>query len=328
MEVRSTLSMNTLLSSRMSATQAQIQTLQRQVATGQRAETYAQLGTQAGANIALHNEANTVATFQQNNQVLIGRMSAMDQAMTAMHDPAESVKSDAYALMPSDTQRNALILSAQNAFSTVVNALQTSVGGRALFSGDGTDVTPIVSTVFSDLQSAITALPQPVDTTAVESTIDNFFSTPSNFYQGGSSLQPSAVDKNISVDYGILASDPAFKDLLQGLATIALMPTPDGVNITDAQYTTAIQGAASTLSQGVGQLNQLISSNGSNQALVENTNTQHATTLTMVQEQINTIEQTDLAEAASQLAQLSTQLQATYEMTAQLNQLSLINYLS
>lgn len=328
MEVRSTLSMNTLLSSRMSATQAQIQTLQRQVATGQRAETYAQLGTQAGANIALHNEANTVATFQQNNQVLIGRMSAMDQAMTAMHDPAESVKSDAYALMPSDTQRNALILSAQNAFSTVVNALQTSVGGRALFSGDGTDVTPIVSTVFSDLQSAITALPQPVDTTAVESTIDNFFSTPSNFYQGGSSLQPSAVDKNISVDYGILASDPAFKDLLQGLATIALMPTPDGVNITDAQYTAAIQGAASTLSQGVGQLNQLISSNGSNQALVENTNTQHATTLTMVQEQINTIEQTDLAEAASQLAQLSTQLQATYEMTAQLNQLSLINYLS
>lgn len=328
MEVRSTLSMNTLLSSRMSATQAQIQTLQRQVATGQRAETYAQLGTQAGANIALHNEASTVATFQQNNQVLIGRMSAMDQAMTAMHDPAESVKSDAYALMPSDTQRNALILSAQNAFSTVVNALQTSVGGRALFSGDGTDVTPIVSTVFSDLQSAITALPQPVDTTAVESTIDNFFSTPSNFYQGGSSLQPSAVDKNISVDYGILASDPAFKDLLQGLATIALMPTPDGVNITDAQYTAAIQGAASTLSQGVGQLNQLISSNGSNQALVENTNTQHATTLTMVQEQINTIEQTDLAEAASQLAQLSTQLQATYEMTAQLNQLSLINYLS
>lgn len=328
MEVRSTLSMNTLLSSRMSATQAQIQTLQRQVATGQRAETYAQLGTQAGANIALHNEANTVAIFQQNNQVLIGRMSAMDQAMTAMHDPAESVKSDAYALMPSDTQRNALILSAQNAFSTVVNALQTSVGGRALFSGDGTDVTPIVSTVFSDLQSAITALPQPVDTTAVESTIDNFFSTPSNFYQGGSSLQPSAVDKNISVDYGILASDPAFKDLLQGLATIALMPTPDGVNITDAQYTAAIQGAASTLSQGVGQLNQLISSNGSNQALVENTNTQHATTLTMVQEQINTIEQTDLAEAASQLAQLSTQLQATYEMTAQLNQLSLINYLS
>lgn len=327
MDVRSTLSMNTLLTSRISATQAQVQTLQRQVASGQRAETYAQLGTQAGINIALHNEADSAATFQQNNQVLISRMSAMDQAMTAMHDPVESVKSDAYALMPSDSQRNALILSAKNAFNTVVNALQTSIGGRALFSGDNTDVTPVVSTVFADLQNAISALPQPVDTTTVQSTIDNFFSTPSNVYQGGNPLQPSAIDKNISVNYGILASDPAFNDLLHGLATIALMPPADGVNINDAQYSAAIQAAANTLSKGVGQLNQLISSNGSNQALVENTNTQHATTLTMVREQINTIEQTDMAEAASQLAQLSTQLQATYEMTSQLNKLSLVNYL-
>jgi Flagellin and related hook-associated proteins len=327
MEVRSTLSMNTLLSSRMAAAQAQIQKLQGQVASGQRADTYAELGTQAGINIALHNEADAIETYQVNNEVIGSRMAAMDQAMIAIHDAAESVKSEAYALTPSDTPRTALINSATVAFNTVVNALQTSVGGRALFSGDQTGVTPIVSSVFADLKTAIAGLPTPGDATAVQAEIQNFFNTPSSFYQGGTSIRPSPIDRNITVDYGILASDSAFRDALQGLATIALTPKPDGVDTTDAEYTTVIQSAAATLSSGVGQLNQLISSNGTNQALVEGTNEQHAASLSMLQQQINTIEQTDMAEAASLLAQLRTQLEATYTMTAQLNQLSLVNYL-
>lgn len=327
MEVRSTLAMNTLLSNRLTSVQAQVQKLQDQVASGQKATTYAELGTQAGINIALHNEASTLAAYQASNAVLAGRMSAMDQAMTTMHDVAERVKSDAYALMPTDTPRTALINSAKGAFDTVVNALQVSVGGRALFSGDQTDVLPVVSNIFATLQTNIAALPTPTDATSVEAEIQNFFATTSNFYQGGNAVNPTPIDQNISVDYGILASDPAFKDLMQGLATIALTPKPDGVDTTDAEYATVIENAAALLSSGVGQLNQLISSNGTNQALVENTNQQQATTLTMVKEQINNIEQTDMVEAASLLAQLRSQLEATYAMTAQFNELSLVKYL-
>jgi flagellar hook-associated protein 3 FlgL len=327
MEVRSTLAMSTTLTNRMTTVQGQIQKLEQQVASGQKASTYAELGTQAGVNIALHNEAKSIATYQVNNHVIAGRMSAMDQAMISIHDATESVKNDAYALMPTDTQRTALINAAKGAFDTVVNALQVSVGGRALFSGDQTDVLSVVSSVFSDLQTNIAGLATPLDATSVEAEIQNFFGTTSNFYQGGNAIQAAAIDQNMTVDYGILASDPAFRDVLQGLATIALTPKPNVTDTTDAEYTTVIQNAAALLSSGIGQLNALISSNGSNQALVENTNTQHETTLVMVQTQINDIEQTDMTEAASQLAMLRTQLEATYEMTAQINQLSLVNYL-
>jgi len=327
MEVRSTLAMNTLLSSRMTATQGQIQRIEQQVASGKKADTFAQLGTEAGIDIALHNEANSIATYQVNNKIIAGRLSAMDQSMIAIHDVTESVKSDAYALMPSDAQRGALIDKATAAFNTVVNALQVSVGGRSLFSGEKTDTLPVDPDVMTTLKANIALLPNPLDATAVEAEISNFFSTTGNFYQGGSLTTATAIDQNLSIDYNIVASDPAFRTTLQGLATIALAPKPDGTNTTDAQYATVVANTASLLSAGVGGVNALISSNGNNQALVETTNTQHEATLTLVGTQINTLEETDMTTAATQLALLRTQLEATYAMTSQINELSLVNYL-
>lgn len=327
MEIRSTLAMNTLLANRLTTSQAQLQKLQDQVASGQKASTFAELGTQAGICIALHNEAGSIEAYQQSNEMILSRIAAMDQAMTAIHDVAESVKSDAYAVMSSDDQRTALRNSARGGLDSVINALQVSVSGRALFSGDQTDVIPLVSNLLTTLQANIAALPTPADATSVETAIQNFFATASNYFQGGGAINPTPVDKNISIDYGILASNSAFKDVLQGLVTIALTPAPDGIDTTEAEYATIIQNAAASLSSGVGQLNQLISFNGSNQSLLQTINDQHATTLTMVKTQINTIEETDMTEAAAQLSQLRTQIEATYAMTSQLNQLSLVKYL-
>lgn len=319
--------MNTLLSSQMTAMQSRIQKLEQQVASGQKASSFVELGTQAGVDIALHNEARSIDTYRTNNEIVVSRMAAMDQAMTAIHDAAEKVKSDAYALGPSDTQREALVDSANSAFGATVNALQTAVGGRSLFGGDQTDVVPIVSSVFSDLQTNIAALSNPLDATAVQGAIQSFFASSANYYQGGNAINPAAVDKHLTVDYGILATDPAFRDTLEGLATLALTPRPDGVNTTDAQYASVVQGAAGLLSQGVGQLNELVSTNGSNQALVQSTNQQHDATLTLLGTRINDLEQTDMSQAASALSLLRTQLEATYSMTANINSLSLVNYL-
>ena len=443
MQVLSTLAMNTLLSARMTTIEAQIQRLEQQVASGQKADTFAGLGTQATIDIALHNEAQSLETYQTSNQLIIARMKTMDQAMMAMHDAAESVKNEAYALTTTETQRTALIAAATTAFDTIINHLQVSVSGRALFAGTETAASPLKSTIFADIATSITApanakaaasdiaaffgwatftpdsttlavvdtdsitlsvknadanvvnyvfefddngsVPPtpPIDPNAPAGTVTTFpvpfvagdtaqqrlakafdvirtagFTvnankdgsyeirhstltgatnsvtglTPtspstSDYYQGGSTIQQVAIDKNLKVDYGITGDNPAFRDILQGLATIALTPQPDGVNTTDADYAMVIQNAAAKLSSGVGRLNALISKNGSNQALVESTNLQHEATLTAVQSQINDIEQTDMTTAATQLSLLRTQLEATYSMTAQIGQLSLVNYL-
>ncbi|MBK8176278.1 MAG: hypothetical protein IPK66_13745 [Rhodospirillales bacterium] len=327
MQVLSTLAMNTFLSSRMTTMNADIQRLEQQVATGQKANSFSDLGTQAGINIALHNEANTINTYMENNKIHAVRLSAMDQAMTTIRDAAEAVKNQAYAMTSTDTERNALINTAKSAFNSVLNALQTAVGGRALFSGDATSTSPMVSTQYTDVQANISGLANPLDASAVETEIQTFYATSSNFYQGGNAIPPTPIDQYQKIDYGILASDQSFQNILQGLATMALTPEPNGVDTTDAQYTTVIRNAAALLTSGVGQANALISANGTNQALVDSTTTHHETTLAMLQSQINDIEQTDVAQAASQLSLLRTQLEATYSMTAQINQLSLVNYI-
>lgn len=324
MQVRSNVSMSSFLASRMTEIQAHIQKVEQQVSTQQKAASYAELGTQASVDIALHNERNSVDNYHAGNTILIARMSAMDQAMLAIHDAAEAVKSDAYALTPTDSQRTALINKAAGALASVINALQVAVGGRELFSGDATGSPAIKPTTMTDLQAALTT---PTDATIVATDIATFFAGATNFYGGGAALKATAIDQNLTVDYGIEASNAAFVDLLQGLATIALAPKPDGVVTTDATYATAIQGAAQKLTSGVGQVNALISANGSNQALVTSANEQHALTLTMLKSQINDLEMTDLTEAASQISMLRTQLEATYSMTAQLNRLTLLDYM-
>jgi flagellar hook-associated protein 3 FlgL len=329
MQVISTLAMNTLLSGRMNAVEAQIQQLEKQVSSGLKTDTYNDLGAQAAIDIALHDEGRSIETYQTNNQLIATRMTAMDQAMNAINDAGQTIQDQAFALTDSDTQRTALVNGAKSALATVLNALQVSVGGRAVFAGDQTDTSPLRSTIAADLGASITSAlsSAPADkAAAVTGAAQALFADPANFYQGGAHINAVAIDKNLRVDYGIEGDNAAFRDVLQGLATIAVTPKP-GTDLSAADYGTIINDAAATIAHGLGQLRALIASNGSNQALVESTNAQHAATLTMVQSQINTIEQADIPTAATQLSLLRTQLQATYALTSQIGQLSLVDYL-
>jgi flagellar hook-associated protein 3 FlgL len=79
---------------------------------------------------------------------------------------------------------------------------------------------------------------------------------------------------------------------------------------------------------GVGGIQNLIAKNGLNQTQIDDASTRHEATLTVVKSQIDDIESVDLADASAKITQLRTQLQASFELTAQLKSLSLVNFLS
>jgi flagellar hook-associated protein 3 FlgL len=152
------------------------------------------------------------------------------------------------------------------------------------------------------------------------------------YYLGGPPHAPAAVDTGLTVDYSITASDSAFLTLMQGLYTLASLPQPAGPTavppaLSDSQFDAAASAAASTISQGLTQLQALTEKNGRNEQFLNDENTAHDATLTVLQTQIDNIEQVNLADASTRLTQLKTQLDASYHVVADLSTLSLIDFL-
>ena len=75
------------------------------------------------------------------------------------------------------------------------------------------------------------------------------------------------------------------------------------------------------------QLQALTEKNGRNEQFLNDENTAHDATLTVLQTQIDNIEQVNLPDASTRLTQLKTELDASYHVVADLSSLSLIDFL-
>ena len=67
--------------------------------------------------------------------------------------------------------------------------------------------------------------------------------------------------------------------------------------------------------------------NGRNEQFLSDESNVHDSTLTVLQTQIDNIEQVDLADASTRLTQLRTQLDASFHITASLSSLNLVDFL-
>jgi flagellar hook-associated protein 3 FlgL len=216
--------------------------------------------------------------------------------------------------------------------------------GQAVVSIVDKTVTPPTTTVLTPAQYTITGIGSltggtvtptgPALTPGQYITIQQAapLDSASGYYLGGPAHAPAAVDTGLTVDYSITASDPAFLTLMQGLYTLASLPQPVGPTATppalsDSDFDAAASAAASTISQGLTQLQALTEKNGRNEQFLNDENTAHDATLTVLQTQINNIEQVNLADASTRLTQLKTQLDASYHVVADLSTLSLIDFL-
>src|SRR5262249_62436921 len=127
-------------------------------------------------------------------------------------------------------------------------------------------------------------------------------------------------------------ADPSFQTILQGLYTIAALPQPAGPTATppslsDSDFDTIASGAASTISTGLTQLQAVTQKNGRNEKFLKDESDSHDATLTVLSTQIDNIEAVDLADASTRLAQLKTQLDASFHVTADLQAISLVDLL-
>ena len=284
--------------------------VQEQIASGKNATTYAGFGDQAQvltATIAANarNDAYTSAT-----KLAVTQTDLQDTQLTSLSSLVTSLKkavSDAVA----NNDGTTLMSQAQSIFdqaSAILNSKDAN--GDYIYSGGKTDVPPITVGSLSGLTPLASV---------------------SGAFANGNLQKSVQVADGVTVGYGLTASDVA-TGLMQALKDIADFDAGAGGNFNTATSLTAAQNTF--LTNAIGQvtnvytdLNATTAANGYVSNRLTDAQGQQSSMNTLYKGFVSDIQDTNMAQAATQLSLNQTQLQAALQVTAGLHQLSLLNYL-
>jgi flagellar hook-associated protein 3 FlgL len=209
---------------------------------------------------------------------------------------------------------------AEGAIGQLFSTLNTRLGDRYLFAGDATDTPPFDGTdqLISDVRAIAASAAGTIDFNAQ---IDAYFDAQTGPYQQGI----YAGTSNISDADSINAIHPALTELVKGLSILSLAQSNPNIAIIDNDPT-ILQTAASKLLAAASGITNLQADQGFKQERIEreqNTLNTEETILTLSFEQITGRDQ---FEAASELRQLETNLEASFLVTSRLADLQFLNF--
>jgi flagellar hook-associated protein 3 FlgL len=283
---------------------------QEQIASHKNSDTYAGFGNQTQvltATIAANarNGAYTTAT-----NFAVTQTDLQDTQLTSLASLAAQLKkavSDAVANNDATTLMN----QAKSIFDQASAILNTKdANGDYMYSGGKTDVAPMTATSLSDLA----ALP-----------------SASAAFANGDLKKSVQVADGTSVSYGITASDIG-TGLMQALKDIANFDAGgtgdfDSASSLSAAQNTFLTNAITQTTTVNSDINAAAATNGYVSNRLTDAQTQQTSMDTLYKGFVSNIQDTNMAQAATQLSLNQTQLQAALQVTAGLHQLSLLNYL-
>ncbi|MFV3126439.1 flagellin [Niveispirillum sp. KHB5.9] len=346
----STLSLARQTRNNVRVTQTEMQTLQQELSTGRKIDVAGSLGSRAAALLDLRNVRSEIDQFQTAMSSQAARMTAMQDAMSAMREATTKVRDLALTASGggSDTTNAVIDDAAKDALRTVTNMLNGSMSGRFLFGGTRFDRTPIQAadqaapsglSPNAAIQQVLTAAGPLNSAAAVDAMIDgpnglsalfndtrvpaagNFSNT---FFHGSTDPVVARAEGSVTVTYGATAGDQAVRDLLKGLHLLSAVPAE---SIPDAAYQRLAERAWSMVGNAMEQLTETQSILGLEEQTIGRMQDRLEVEQTLVSTQIVKLEEADPYDATLRLDVLRNQLEATFAVTSSLGKLSLANYL-
>jgi flagellar hook-associated protein 3 FlgL len=251
------------------------------------------------------------------------RLSIQDTTLTAVRDLSEGLQLQMSSVVGLEdvAGQDAVAATAKQALSDILLRMNARHGERFLFSGDATATLPYadVDTLLNDLKAAAATA---TDATDFATHVHFYFENPAggfqtSFYQGTATTSDADA---------VLGNEQAFSDVMQGLAILALANRDEGVVAAQAG-SPALDQALDRLERGRTGLVTLQSQVGLRQASLETEQTVLAREETLLSAAFRDLAGKDQYEAATELKDLETNLEASYILTSRLSNLSLLNYL-
>ena len=138
------------------------------------------------------------------------------------------------------------------------------------------------------------------------------------------------IDSSITVQYGAQANESAIRSQLQSIAVFAAFTaSPTGTN-SAAQVSALSQRTATNLTPQPGQqtIGDIQSDLATAQTVMKDASARQAQSQTMLQSMVDDTETVSTQQVATEILALQTQLQASFQTTSMISQLTLTKYLS
>ena len=298
------------------------------------------LSTQIAGNAALQSSTNAVANIQQVAQTALGQIESI----------ASDFATQARTLISTPGSAPTVAASANDALQQVASLLDTQVGDVYVFAGQDSITAPVPnpaditqSSFYSAIQTAIgnlvtngaaatsaatLAIAAPGGTSPFSASLEAAGMQSEADLGGGTriALAPlaNANSNALSSGTGTTSTGSYTRDLLLGLATLGSL---GNANTSDPSFQTLVQSTVTTLNGAVSAANTDIGALGDRQKQVTETQAELSGTVTALQTQLSNVQDADLTQVATQLAQAQTQLQASFQVISSLSQLSLTKFL-
>jgi len=344
-----------------SAVHRRLDQLTLQASSGLKSDSYAGLGPSAHIPLDLHPQLAALQTCQDNIDAASGSLQVTQSAMTQMQQIASDFRAQLNNLNGLNTQDvDVIAASARDALTQVANLLDTQYGSVYVFAGQDAGTAPVpapdaitTSPFFTDIATAVAGLSgSDADTTFGQAvSIASVGGTsPFSAYLSqpvGNPAPPPAQNINRPLvqtgpvrfqPVGLLASancyatssgqfstqTSAVRDLMCSLAVIGSLGSSQA---SDPNFAGLVQDTRSCLSGAVDTLATEAGALGNVQSSLTAARTQLADTAAALTAQVSSAEDADMAGTLSNLSQVQTQLQASYQLIAGLSGLSLVKFL-
>jgi flagellar hook-associated protein 3 FlgL len=317
------------LSRGVSDLKTRLNTTRTESVTGRYEDVTAQTKGNVGGALLLKKAIDDVKLFQSNLSLVESRAQITQVTLGNIGTEGSRIATDMLAAVGRDDESTIRNL-AEDAKGSLVNtfaSLNTKFAGRALFGGDETDRTPLAppEQLIADIEAIMAGATDAADATAQ---LDTYFDDPTGgfatmIYQGSANRAPAVeIGPGVRIDVSAKADDPAIKDIIRGLATMAALKSA-----TFADRDTVIVSGVSNVLDGGTRLTEQRAGIGVNEGRVAAAKARFEAEETVLTSLFNQKTARDPFEAASELQLLETQLEASYLMTARMARLSLTNFI-
>ena len=294
-----------LLSQIMQA-ESTLDATQAQVTSGKVSTTYAGIGDKTAVLEATRSVADRTTAYQTATTAALTQVNEQDSQLSSLSDLANSLRT-AITTAVGNNDGSTLMTTAEGIFDQAAQILNAKdANGNYIYGGDNNSQPPLNVSDMSDLSS---------------------LSSASDAFQNGSVAGSVMVADGQTVQTGVLASDVGTQ-LMATLKSIADLNasgtlTSDLTTAQSASLTTAISSATDAATT----INNVAAANGNVYNQLQEASDNQTTMSTLYSNFMSNIQDVDMSTAITQLNQNQVALQAAVQVTSQLNQVSLLNYL-
>lgn len=320
-----------LLKSQTSRLKGEVGRITQELSSGRVADIGAALSGDL-AQLTSVSRARAVTTgFQSGAREAATQATATQSALAAIAGATQSLVTPLLAASQLDlTDQIALTgVDARSRLDSVLATLNTSVGGRSLFSGQAVhspaviEAEPLLTALRTELVGATTAQ-------EAMTRISAWFDDPAGYraiaYQGGVPLEDVAVSVTDRVWLGVTAEDPALRATLKGLTAAALISdSASPLPISEGKALARL--SAEALMAGQDALTNLSARLGISEGRIEAAQSRNATDLLAHEMAQADLIRSDPERLAMEMEAVQTNLETVLAITARLSRLSLTDFL-